>query len=176
MKGTVEEKILLAGKKKMVLEHLIVHNLQDASGNEDEDEIEDVDSILKFACVSVFENGEESELKYSDAELRKLVSRDELLAQQQPSGTSRRSDSKAFSYAKVWQTAASNAEAADGLDEKDLENQRGFWDRLLAEQKLELARSSAEKAANLGKGKRDRKQRVSELYPAAFLGLPKTLG
>ncbi|CAE7060596.1 unnamed protein product [Rhizoctonia solani] len=53
-KNTPEEKIFMMGKKKLVLDHLIVQKLGD------EDEMEDIQGILMFGAKALFENPGES--------------------------------------------------------------------------------------------------------------------
>lgn len=61
------EKILAAGKKKLVLEHLIVSRL-----NTDERESEEIESVLQFGAKELFEQGEgesANDIKYTDADV-----------------------------------------------------------------------------------------------------------
>lgn len=121
-KATVEERIIESAKRKMMLDHLIVQNLD----REDERPVE-LESILKFGAQALFAEGgtEESErdIRYTDEDLDSLLRRREDAAEEDDKVTDvdnqdANGDQKAtFSYARVWETdqpaATAVAAAAD---------------------------------------------------------------
>lgn len=65
------EKILAAGKKKLVLEHLIVSRM-----NMEERETEEIENILQFGAKQLFEEGDgesANDIRYSDVDVRSAV-------------------------------------------------------------------------------------------------------
>lgn len=146
----------------MVLEHLIVSSLGAGGSKEaEEDQPEDVASILAFGAEQIFDDTQVSEIKYSDADLNKLLERSTEVPKQTVDGK-KEVAKKAFSYAKIWQKDTGSLE--DEVEEEPQSNiadQRSFWDSVLANQQLEEARLAKEKANKLGRGKRARKQIVS---------------
>ena len=150
----------------MVLEHLIVSSLG-AGGSKDaeEDQPEDVASILAFGAQAIFDDQQVSEIKYSDADLNKLLERTSVVHDPAVGSDGKKEVAKkAFSYAKIWQKESGSLEeeAAEEEPQSNIAEQRSFWDNVLANQQVEEARLAKEKANKLGRGKRARKQIVSE--------------
>lgn len=140
------EKILAAGKKKLVLEHLIVSSL-----NTEDREKQEIENVLQFGAKELFEQGDgesASDIKYNDADVSgreqaaissKLSDArskkiDNLLEQSRKAvedadkAKSANTDNKAFSYAKVWEKQGGLSELEDkDEDGADAEEQRGFW-------------------------------------------------
>lgn len=122
-KGTAEEKIIQAGKRKLVLDHLIVQSLQAEA-----DDAQDVESILQFGAKDLFEQGEgesESDIKYNDADIDKLLDRVETADVRSPA----RAGTKTFAFARIWErTNDSLREVSDETENlADAEDQRSFW-------------------------------------------------
>lgn len=65
------------GKKKLVLDHLIVQKMDDESGSK-----EDVQSILMFGAKALFEENEESAAREIHCEHRLITGLGSLLTQQ----------------------------------------------------------------------------------------------
>lgn len=166
VKGTCEEKIIETGKKKMVLEQLIVDS-KDSRGDDDEEAVNNVESLLLFGAQALFNEEPEAAAKnqivYSDRDMDDLITRtenEEPSAEELEAKKKRTIEAnKAFSYARVWdrQVRAEEEEA----DKREVEAQRGFWSKMIeANEKMkkdeELARQMA-----MGRGFRRRQQTVS---------------
>ncbi|CDO72994.1 hypothetical protein BN946_scf185007.g48 [Trametes cinnabarina] len=97
VKDSAEERIMQTGKKKLVLDHLIVQKMDDDSGTE-----EDVQSILMFGAKALFEENEESaarQIHYSEHDIDSLIEKTEKEGDQvEPESGA----GSLFAFAKVW--------------------------------------------------------------------------
>ncbi|KAI0322695.1 hypothetical protein OF83DRAFT_1092474 [Amylostereum chailletii] len=115
-KDTAEERIIQTGKKKLVLDHLIVQKMDDDDG------AADVQSILTYGAKTLFdeENQAMREIVYTDHDLDNLIEKTETEVTPEEPGEAAQS----FSFAKIW-TADKDAfedipdEGVDGHDEPD---------------------------------------------------------
>lgn len=132
VKGTCEEKIIESGKRKMVLEQLVMDSIEDRRSS-DEDEPNNVESLLLFGAKALFEESAEqaqaNEIQYSPADMDDLIERTEKDHENDAAfaekAKKRIEENKAFSYARVWErTVATEQEEAE---KKELDAQRGFW-------------------------------------------------
>ncbi|KAJ3190862.1 hypothetical protein HK101_008292 [Irineochytrium annulatum] len=107
-RGAVEERIIEMGKKKLVLDHLIVEKMVDE--NVDSREISE---IIKFGAESMFQADDTAQqVRYDDAEIEKLLQRDEIIAEQQQKeklelgesveGEEGKGVKNSFAFARVW--------------------------------------------------------------------------
>lgn len=165
-KATAEERIIEGAKRKMMLDHLIVQNLD----NEDERPVE-LESILKFGAQALFAEGgtEESErdIRYTDEDLDSLLRRREDAVEeddkvpddgdQDPNGHPKAT----FSYARVWETdqaAAPTADAAGVAPTTVVDDD--FWADLLQKHREDAAKRAEEmrekEAAEKRASRRDR--------------------
>lgn len=136
VKGTCEEKIVESGKRKMVLERLIIDSMEDR--NTDEDEPNNVESLLLFGAQALFqesaEEAQRNEIKYSSKDIDDLIDRTQNDEQSEEAITEKQKKSteanKAFSYAKVWERKEVLAE--EELDKGQVAAQRGFWSDALS--------------------------------------------
>ncbi|KAH9045966.1 hypothetical protein EDB84DRAFT_760919 [Lactarius hengduanensis] len=105
-KDTAEERIMQTGKKKLVLDHVIVQKMDDEEGGSD------VRSILTYGAQALFdETADARNITYSDQDLDKLIEKTETEGEQPKEAGE--DTGHAFSFAKVW--TAEN----DGLVEVD---------------------------------------------------------
>ncbi|CAE6457352.1 unnamed protein product [Rhizoctonia solani] len=108
-KNTPEEKIFMMGKKKLVLDHLIVQKLGD------EDEVEDIQGILMFGAKALFENPGESasDIKYTEKDVEELIIRAETekIEEKQSEGSGMK-----FDFAQVWNRQGANTEVGANQD------------------------------------------------------------
>lgn len=179
-KGSCEEKIVEQGKKKMVLEQLIVDSLEDKR-NEEEEAPDHVESLLLFGAKALFEekpeDAQKSDIKYSREAIEEMID-----ALQKPDDAEevekkaklRAEASKAFSYARVWDHKAENAN-----ETAEVEAQRDFWwvtsifrrsvtdaehrgrSQMLAKQSQIQQDEEAARALQTGRGFREKKKTVS---------------
>ncbi|KIK79668.1 hypothetical protein PAXRUDRAFT_833992 [Paxillus rubicundulus Ve08.2h10] len=96
VKDSAEERIMQAGKKKLVLDHLIVQKMDDDEHGED-----DLKSILTFGAKALFEEGDQAskDIIYTDNDLDKLIEKTEVEGGEQDIAGE---PGLKFSFAKVW--------------------------------------------------------------------------
>ncbi|KAI0307674.1 SNF2 family N-terminal domain-containing protein [Multifurca ochricompacta] len=105
-KDTAEERIIQAGKKKLVLDHVIVQKMDDEEGGGD------VRSILTYGAQALFDETVASrDITYTDQDLDKLIEKTEVEGEQVEDASEEAGHT--FSFAKVW--TAEN----DTLEEMD---------------------------------------------------------
>ncbi|KAF9270030.1 hypothetical protein L218DRAFT_952224 [Marasmius fiardii PR-910] len=143
VKQSAEERIMQVGKKKMVLDHLIVQKMED-----DDDAGADVQSILMYGAQALFEEGVEGSEKdtiYSDHDIDKLIEKTEKEgdAEEVP-----REGATSFTFAKIWTSDK------DQLEEVRDENQEDSWAQTLQKLNAEMELTRAQEAAQMGRGAR----------------------
>ncbi|CAE6521305.1 unnamed protein product [Rhizoctonia solani] len=144
-KNTPEEKIFMMGKKKLVLDHLIVQKLGD------EDEMEDIQNILMFGAKALFENPGESasDIKYTEKDIEDLIIRAETekIEEKQSEGGGMQ-----FDFAQVWNRQGSNTEI--GQDNQDTGADDDFWTGVIKRAAEEKEKKRAQ--VLMGRGARKR--------------------
>ncbi|KAG7099004.1 hypothetical protein E1B28_000889 [Marasmius oreades] len=142
VKQSAEERIMQVGKKKMVLDHLIVQKMED-----DDDAGADVQSILMYGAQALFEEGESSkkDIVYTDNDIDKLIEKTEREgdAEEVP-----REGGTSFTFAKIWTSDK------DQLAEVRDENQEDSWAHTLQKINAEMDLARAKEAAQMGRGAR----------------------
>lgn len=145
-KGTAEERIIEGAKRKMMLDHLIVQNL-----DKEDERPEELESILKFGAQALFAEGgtEESErdIRYTDEDLDSLLRRREDAGDEdekeqdnavgedgEPKGT--------FSFARVWE-ADQAADSSSGVAPATVVDD-DFWADLLQKHREDAAKRAEE--------------------------------
>ncbi|KAK1228665.1 hypothetical protein PQX77_008318 [Marasmius sp. AFHP31] len=144
VKQSAEERIVQIGKKKMVLDHLIVQKMED-----DDDAGADVQSILMYGAQALFNEGEESskDITYTDHDIDKLIEKTE---KEGDAEEVQREGANSFSFAKIWTSDK------DQLQEVRDESQEDSWALTLQKINAEMELAKAKEAAHLGRG---------EVYP-----------
>ncbi|KAJ3295544.1 hypothetical protein HK104_002560 [Borealophlyctis nickersoniae] len=162
-RGCVEEKIIEVGKRKLMLDHLIVEQM----GSSSLDTVE-IMNIIKFGAKALFEDEAKNQIVYDDAAVDKLINRSEMVAQTVAEKEAASGDgvdgekAGAFSFAKVWNAETSIEEDVGdvGLGEEtevpDESEDNSLWERI-ASTKAALLAAETELDAN-GRPKRRRKQ------------------
>lgn len=166
VKGTCEEKIIETGKKKMVLEQLIVDS-KETKNSEDEEAVNNVESLLLFGAKALFseepETAAQNEITYSERDIDELITKtenEEASAEEVEAKKIRTLEAnKAFSYARVWdrQVRAEEEEA----DKREVEAQRGFWSKMIEAKEKERKDEELARQLQMGRGYRRRQQTVS---------------
>ncbi|KAI6420297.1 hypothetical protein MCOR21_009810 [Pyricularia oryzae] len=153
-KGSVEEKIMQIGRKKMALDHVLIETMDDEEAAPD-----DLESILKHGAEQLFNDDNEKEvIKYDDTSIEKLLDRSHLV---NPELNDSEKRDREFTLARVWRndkgTLADDLEVAEtGTDVMD----STAWHEIIREREL-LAQREAEKNAQVyGRGGR-RRQNVT---------------
>ncbi|KAH8099377.1 SNF2 family N-terminal domain-containing protein [Cristinia sonorae] len=151
VKDSAEERIMQTGKKKLVLDHLIVQKMEDA------DNKEDVQSILMFGAQTLFQEGENQasrDISYSDHDIDNLIEKTEKEGEQQEE---QNKEGSLFSFAKVW---AADRDALEELEETDQAQQADSWAQTLQRLADEMAQQREQEAT--GRGVR---RRAAAVFP-----------
>ncbi|KAF8499266.1 hypothetical protein F5888DRAFT_160250 [Russula emetica] len=111
-KDTAEERIIQTGKKKLVLDHVIVQKMDDGEGGGD------VRSILTYGALALLdETATARDITYSDQDLDKLIEKTET--EETPPKETGEDPGQAFSFAKVW---TADNDALEELEDQALEH------------------------------------------------------
>lgn len=165
-RGTIEERMMQMTKKKMVLEHLVVGRLK----NQQVLNQEELDDILRYGAKELFadendENKKSQQIHYDDAAIDRLLDRsqiedDEVAPDEEDTDLLKAFKVANFEYVGEEETSK---EAVGNQDSKELdpEAKAKYWDELLKQRYEEQQQRDA--AAELGKGKRARKQVVPSI-------------
>lgn len=157
VKGSAEEKIVQTGKRKLVLDHLVIQK-----ASEEEIEANDVASILQYGAQELLTATDEAlqkDVRYTDEELDDLIQRTAEGAKSKESADVAKAD-KSFAFARVWEGRDKGLTTLDVVEEdKDASNaqeQRSFWDSILQANEAERAQENTEETGR-GRGHRRRK-------------------
>ncbi|KAF9115239.1 hypothetical protein BGX27_008473 [Mortierella sp. AM989] len=146
-RNSAEERIVQIGKKKMILDHLIVERMED-----DNLDPVDVESILKFGAKALFEEDSNTneDLKYDDAALEALLDRSKIEHNwdENDNGETKVSG---FGFAKVWTDTKGLVDEDIPVDAPIETEEEGFWSTLLRDR---LAMAYAQEEELLGRGAR----------------------
>ncbi|KAG8747869.1 hypothetical protein FRC10_010488 [Ceratobasidium sp. 414] len=156
-KDTPEEKIFMMGKKKLVLDHLIVQKLGD------EDEVDDIQGLLTFGAKALFENPGEStsDIKYTDYDIEQLVTRAETEKVEEKRSTE---SGMKFDFAQVWDRAKGTTTHIPE-DDQGAGADDDFWAGVIKR----AAEEKAQKRAQELTGRGARKRAVTNYNEADFL-------
>uniref|UniRef100_A0A8H7YAC3 Chromatin remodeling factor mit1 n=1 Tax=Psilocybe cubensis TaxID=181762 RepID=A0A8H7YAC3_PSICU len=142
VKDSAEERIMQIGKKKLVLDHLIVQKINDDEDNGGED----VQSILTYGAQALFEPEESSrDITYTDNDIDKLLEKTEREAVKE---APKASGGLTFAFAKVW------AAEKDALEDIGEEDQTDSWAQTLEKINQNRAKEQEKEAALSGRGAR----------------------
>ncbi|KIY45795.1 hypothetical protein FISHEDRAFT_9154, partial [Fistulina hepatica ATCC 64428] len=116
VKDSAEERIMQVGKKKMVLDHVIVQKMDD-----DGEAGEDVQSILTYGAQALFEDNQESrdqltDISDSEQDVLNLIEKTEKEGDQEENV---KEGALSFSFAKVWSTDKAGLEEINENDQMD---------------------------------------------------------
>ncbi|KAJ7042418.1 SNF2 family DNA-dependent ATPase [Mycena alexandri] len=137
------ERIVQVGKKKLVLDHLIVQKMDD-----DDDAGDNVESILTYGAQALFQaEAGTRDIIYTDADIDKLIDKTEQEAE--PEQTNEEG-ALSFSFAKIW------AAEKDSLQDVVEEDQGDSWAQALQNLNEELEKTKANETALSGRGARRR--------------------
>ncbi|KAF9155730.1 hypothetical protein DFQ26_009637, partial [Actinomortierella ambigua] len=150
-RNSAEERIVQIGKKKMILDHLIVERMED-----DNLDPTDVESILKFGAKALFEEDDasigEENLKYDDAALDALLDRSKIERSDNVEESSN-GETKVggFGFAKVWTETKGLVDEDMPIEPPQEDEDQGFWTTLLKDR---LAMLHSQEEELLGRGAR----------------------
>jgi superfamily II DNA or RNA helicase len=144
-RGSAEEKIMQIGKKKMVLDHVLIDRMVS-----EEDDGQDLESILRHGAQALFEDDDSGDIRYDSASVDKLLDRSQAETALSPDENAPESQ---FSFARVW--ANDNQNLSDLQDTEEAVPDSAVWEKILQERE-EAAAEEARKAETFGRGKRKR--------------------
>ncbi|POS74597.1 hypothetical protein DHEL01_v207004 [Diaporthe helianthi] len=152
-KGSVEEKIMQIGRKKMALDHALVESMDAHAKNGEAGE--DLESILKHGAEALFSDGEKEKIKYDAAAIDKLLDRSAIKPTIAANDEEDDAKGTTFSYARVWQN--DSGDLANELEVEDTaEVPMGVWDAILKQREDEAKRRAELNKEVLGRGGRRR--------------------
>ncbi|KAJ7900162.1 SNF2 family DNA-dependent ATPase [Mycena olivaceomarginata] len=144
VKNSAEERIVQVGKKKLVLDHLIVQKMDD-----DDDAGDNVESILTYGAQALFEaDASAHDITYTDTDIDKLIDKTEQEAEPEQTNDE---GALSFSFAKVW--AAEKDTLEDVIEEED---QGDSWAQTLQKINEDREKDRAKEMATSGRGARRR--------------------
>ncbi|KAF9447799.1 hypothetical protein P691DRAFT_801793 [Macrolepiota fuliginosa MF-IS2] len=146
VKKSPEERIMQIGKKKLVLDHLIVQKI-----NDDEDGVgENIQSILTYGAQSLFDDEENSRdtINYSDQDILRLIEKTEVEGEQED----KPKEGMSFSFAKIW--AADKDTLEDIGDNEEVDSWAQTLEKFDAERTKQVMKEEAESGRGRGRGRR----------------------
>ncbi|KAJ7630765.1 SNF2 family DNA-dependent ATPase [Roridomyces roridus] len=156
VKDSAEERIIQVGKKKLVLDHLIVQKMDD-----DEDGGDNVESILTYGAQALFEaNAEARDIVYTDNDIDNLIEKTEKEAEPEQVAEE---GAMSFSFAKIW--AAGKDTMEEVVEEPD---QGDSWAQTLQKINEEREKTRAQEATLSGRGARRRAAQKQNAYLVDF--------
>ncbi|EAW10769.1 putative chromatin remodeling complex subunit (Chd3) [Aspergillus clavatus NRRL 1] len=148
-RGSVEEKIMQIGKKKMVLDHVLIDRMIS-----EEDDGRDLESILRHGAQALFDDDNSGDVHYDSESVDKLLDRSQA---EQAKTSDETAPESQFSFAHIW---ANDNQNLDGqLQETEGEDpviNNTVWEKILQEREQAAAEEARKKAETLGRGKRKR--------------------
>ncbi|KAK7059145.1 hypothetical protein VNI00_001772 [Paramarasmius palmivorus] len=165
VKESAEERIMQIGKKKMVLDHLIVQKI-----NDEDDAGDDLQSILMYGAQALFDEEKEGSTKdivYSDSDIDNLIERTEKETQVEEAP---KEGGLAFSFAKIW---TSDKDQLEEVQDNDELPQQDSWAKTLQKINAEMELARSREAAQSGRGvRRKAAKRIAQPIPAYIEDTP----
>lgn len=155
-KGSVEEKIMQIGRKKMALDHALIETMD----REEDEPVEDLETILKHGAEALFSENDKEVIRYDDEAIDKLLDRSQIKKPERADGEEEQKATKQFAYARVWENSA--GELTDDIQTEEAPQlDLGIWDAILKKRDEEAQRLAEKNKEVLGRG--GRRRRVSLL-------------
>jgi superfamily II DNA or RNA helicase len=148
-RGSIEEKIMQIGKKKMVLDHVLIDRM-----DAEQDDGRDLDSILRHGAQALFNDDDSGDVQYDSESVDKLLDRSQEEQAKTPDESAPESQ---FSFARVWANDNQNLEGQ--LQDSEVEDpavNNTLWEKILQEREQAAAEEARKRAEALGRGKRKR--------------------
>jgi len=150
-RASVEEKIMLKGKKKLALDHVLIERME-----ADEDE-ENLESILQHGAASLFDDDDSGDIHYDSASIDKLLDRSQVEKEEHvPDNDSGSAEQTGFNFARVWQNDRGTLEEVADETEATSSADVNAWEEILRERERDANEEAHRKAEGLGRGKRKR--------------------
>lgn len=148
VRGSAEEKIMQIGKKKMVLDHVLI----DRMAAEDDDG-KDLESILRHGAKALFDDDDSGDVVYTPEAVDKLLDRSQMEQARTPDEDA---SANQFSFARVWANEGESLDDQLHVTEEDPTLSTKTWEKILQERERGAAEEAKKKAEILGRGKRKR--------------------
>ncbi|KAL4887047.1 hypothetical protein BJY04DRAFT_213010 [Aspergillus karnatakaensis] len=148
VRGSAEEKIMQIGKKKMVLDHVLIDRM-----NAEDDDGKDLESIIRHGAKALLDDDDSGDVIYTAESVDKLLDRSQAEQAQTPDENASTSE---FSFARVWANEAGGLEDQLHVTEEDPAMSTHTWEKILQERERAAAKEARKKAEILGRGKRKR--------------------
>lgn len=146
-RGSVEEKIMQIGRKKMALDHVVVEQMDTENIEE-----QDLETILRFGAAELFkDDGADNDIRYDDASIEKLLDRSQIENTRTNSDDSAESQ---FSFARVWATNKGGLQDDFDTVDEEAAPDPGVWDKILKERRAAAAAEALARAEAMGRGRR----------------------
>ncbi|GKZ35566.1 hypothetical protein AbraIFM66950_006265 [Aspergillus brasiliensis] len=147
-RASAEEKIMQIGKKKMVLDHVLIDRMVS-----EEDDGRDLETILRHGAQALFDDDDSGDVRYDSESVDKLLDRSQA---EQASTPDDRNQGNQFSFARVWANDNQNLEDQLQNVEEEPAPSADVWEKILREREQAAAEEARRKAETLGRGKRKR--------------------
>jgi hypothetical protein len=139
------------GKKKLVLDHLIVQKMDD-----DENATENVQSILTYGAQALFDSAQNTkDIVYTDNDLENLIIKTEQEPEVNPEETEK---ANLFAFAKIW---TADKETGEELGDED---QADAWTQALQTITAEREKLTIQEIEKSGRGAGRRAKVSSQLH------------
>ncbi|KAL4872970.1 hypothetical protein BDV12DRAFT_161073 [Aspergillus spectabilis] len=148
IRGSAEEKIMQIGKKKMILDHVLIDRMAS-----EEDDGRDLESILRHGAKALLDDDDSGDVIYTSESVDKLLDRSQAEQARTPDENTSASE---FSFARVWANDAGGLEDQLRVAEEDPAMSTHTWEKILQERERAAAEETRKKAEILGRGKRKR--------------------
>lgn len=155
-RGTAEEKIIQIAKKKMVLDHVLIQQM-----DADDEAGSNLESILRHGAEALFDDDSQQDIVYDSTSIDALLDRSQI--ESTSAGEDKSAESQ-FSFARVWQNEKQTLE--DGLQDSGTSTPAlgmGIWDKILKERERAYQEEVSRKSEQFGRGKR--KRQVNRVSP-----------
>ncbi|CCG83252.1 putative Chromatin remodeling complex subunit [Taphrina deformans PYCC 5710] len=148
-RNTAEEKILQIGRKKMVLDQLIIENMATKEENVPYQE------ILSFGAAALFDEEAKNELVYDVPTVNNLIDSSYADLEVKVDDSANGDKSKdSFGFAKVWAGKGLADEELGEADAAEREASDDLWAKILAQRAIEAKAEADRKSAEFSKGRR----------------------
>lgn len=149
-RNTAEEKILQIGRKKMVLDQLIIENMATKEENVPYQE------ILSFGAAALFDEEAKNELVYDAHAVNNLIDSSfaDIVVDKSVEAAEGEKSKDSFGFAKVW---AGDTLADEDLGESEAAQQQAsddLWARILAQRAAQAKEEADRKSAEFSKGRK----------------------
>lgn len=166
-KGSVEEKIMQIGRKKMALDHALIETMD----REEDEPVEDLETILKHGAEALFSENDKEVIRYDDEAIDKLLDRTQIKKPERAEGEEEQKATKQFAFARVWETGA--GELTDDIQTEEAPQlDLGVWDAILKKRDEEARRLAEKNKEVLGRG--GRRRQVRSPLPTCLLACQLT--